>query len=101
MNTFPQELNISNKDSFSSLLFSENLKTLRNELYNFMIRGNESDFYDLDTFNRKYVKDINETHKMVDMLCQELNELGWKTYLGFGGTGLYIYSTEEKPKNAW
>lgn len=101
MNTFPQELNISNKDSFSSLLFSENLKTLRNELYNFMIRGNETDFYDLDTFNRKYVKDINETHKMVDMLCQELNELGWKTYLGFGGTGLYIYSTEEKPKNAW
>jgi hypothetical protein len=101
MNTFPEELNVVNKESFCDLLFKENLKIMRNELYNFIINGNEQDFYDLDTFNRKYIKNINKTHEMVDILSNELKNLGWNTYLGFGGTGLYIYSTEEKPKNAW
>jgi hypothetical protein len=31
---------------------------------------------------------------------QELQELGWKTFLGYGGTGLFIYD-KEKPSSAW
>lgn len=101
MNKFPDNLHVSQKGDFDKILFEEHLKVLRNELYQHIILGMESDFYDLDTFNRKYVKNIKRTHEMIDILVKELKELGWNTYLGFGDTGLYIYSTSKKPSNAW
>ena len=93
---FP-DIHVSNKHLFKDFLYREHSNTLRIEIRRHILNGNESDFYDLDAFNRKHVKNMTQTHEMVKEIREELHRLGWKTDLGFGDTGLYIYSTEEKP----
>lgn len=94
-------LHVVNKDKFSDMLFNEHLNLLRKEVKMHMLQRKENDFVDLDTFNRKYVNDIAKTHRMVATIREELTVLGWNTFLGFGDTGLYVYSTEEKPVGAY
>jgi hypothetical protein len=90
-------LNVSNKDQFSDFLYKEHLSILRKEVSYMMLQRNESDFYDIDAFNRKYVKNMNKTKEMVEKVVNELKELGWNTFIGYGGTGLYVYSDKKPP----
>lgn len=101
MNSFPPELHVSNKEAFASLLFNDHLQRLRREVMFHMLHRKENDFFDLDVFNRKYVKDVTILLELVDVIEKELHELGWSTYLGFGDTGLYVYSSEEKPDGVY
>jgi len=94
-------LDVKNKDGFKNLLREEHMMIMEREIRYFMLKGKESDFYDLDKFNRQYIKNMEETHSMVKTVQEKLKNLGWNTYLGFGDTGLYIYSTEEKPYGAY
>jgi hypothetical protein len=103
MNSFPESIHVSNKGNFSQLFFQKQLYRLRKEVVNFLYkRGDkENDFIDLDTFNRAYVNDMSLTQQMTKIVMEELAVIGWNTYLGFGDTGLYIYSTEEKPDGVY
>jgi len=101
MKQFPDILNVSSKNNFPELLKESCLSLLRKDIFDMIIRGNESTFYDIDTFNRQHVHDMKKTEEMVQLVCEELAALGWKTFLGFGGTGLYVYSSEEKPVGAY
>ena len=38
---------------------------------------------------------------MINTTVKELKELGWNCKLSFGGTGLFIYSTENQPRGCW
>ena len=38
---------------------------------------------------------------MTSKIIEELQELGWKCKTSFGGTGLFIYSTENPPPNCY
>ena len=98
MESFTNDLNVINKDNLRELWKDRSLRRLRKHIYNFMIeRIRENDFFDIDAFNRKYVKNINITDDLINIVAIELNSLGWKTYIGFGGTGLYIYSSDDLP----
>ncbi len=101
MDTFSLTLHVSNKDNFSNIFFNKYLAKLRKIVANHILRGNENDFVDLDIFNRTYVKNMEKTREMSKIISSELKHLGWNTFLGFGETGLYIYSTEEPPANAY
>jgi len=102
MNSFGQELYVLNKDNFECMFKQTYMLKLRKKLYLFMISNrNENDFFDIEKFNRKYIRDMNKTNDMINIIIKELNQLGWKTYIGFGGTGLYIYSSEDLPSGAW
>lgn len=101
MNSFPASLHVSNKDQFTKMLFDYHLSQLRNEIMLHMFHRKENDFYDLDTFNRNHVKNMSTVAEMEKIISAELKELGWTTYLGFGDTGLYIYSTTEKPNGVY
>ncbi len=90
-------LNVSNKENFHEILYKEHLSILRKEVGYMMLQRNESDFYDIDSFNRKYVKNMNKTKEMIDTIVEELKTLGWNTFIGFGGTGLYVYSDKKPP----
>ena len=92
-----QYLNVLNKDKFPDLLYNEHLSILRKEIGYMMLCQKESDFYDIDTFNRKYVKNMEKAKEMVNTIVEELKELGWNTFIGFGGTGLYVYSDKKPP----
>jgi hypothetical protein len=101
MDNFGLELHVSNKLKLSDIKYRNLLAKLRKHIYNFMLDREESNFFDIDNFNRDYVKDINMTNEMVNKIVEELNKLGWSTYVGFGGTGLYIYSSDDLPQGAY
>lgn len=102
MNSFGQELHVLNKDNFEDLFKETYMMKLRKKIHLFMISNrNENDFFDIEKFNRKYIRNMNKTNDMINEVIFELNQLGWKTHIGFGGTGLYIYSSDELPLGAW
>ncbi len=101
MLNFPTEISSNNKENFKDLNKDRLLSLLRNDIYNLIIsRDDENEYYALDifeiTYSCKYF--INE---IITQVISELNELGWKTKLSFGDTGLFIYSTEEPPRSCW
>jgi hypothetical protein len=92
---------VSNKQNFSELLDARKFNLLKKEICEFILQGKEDSFYDLDDFNRLHVKNMKKTLNMAKTISEELHCLGWKTFLGYGETGLFIYSSEEKPHNAY
>jgi hypothetical protein len=101
MDHFGLELHVSNKDNLSDIKNRNLMSKLRKCVYNFILDREESSFFDIDIFNRTYVKNMNKTNDMINKIVIELNSLGWNTYIGFGGTGLYIYSSEDLPRGAY
>ena len=93
-------LDLSDKNKFQGLLDEYHLKKLRQKIYVQILRNNQNDFFDLELFNRQYVKDMLKTLSFSEILTKELELHGWKTYLGYGETALFIYD-KEKPNNAW
>ena len=111
MNKFPAELNVENKDKFRSFNYKRLEKKFRNDIYEFLLNRkdikdkdgkyigkDETEYFTLE-FDKKYDKE--ETHKIFWKIKEELESLGWKTKLSYGDTGLFIYSTENPPKNCW
>ena len=101
MDQFGLELHVSNKDNLTDIKDKNLIAKLRKHIYNFILDREESSFFDIDIFNRKYVKNADKTNDMINKIVIELNSLGWNTYIGFGGTGLYVYSSEELPRGAY
>ena len=97
MDFFPAQISASEKSTFPDQLTKEYLRIFRREVMMHLLRGKETDFVDLDRFNRTYSNHMATTRQIVETVRAELSEIGWNTYLGFGDTGLYIYSTPEKP----
>lgn len=102
---FPSSLHVSNKDQFETSFFERQLGRLRKQITDFLFQrkkdDKETDFFDVELFNRRYVHNMELTQKMVIIVKIELLQLGWNTHLGFGDTGLYIYSTPEKPSGVY
>ena len=97
MDKFPDYLSVSSKHLFSSYMETNIMSKLRNKIYEFILTGNEDDYFVLGNFYRS--ENINNntqlTTRITDTIINELTALGWTTKLAFGGTGLYIYSTQD------
>ena len=96
MKSFPLELGVENVQKFSEIKYENDLFTLRKQIFDHLIENSpnkEDNFFDLDKFNRIVVKNVQTTYRMTRQVQEELEKLGWKTWIGFGDTGLYIYST--------
>ena len=100
MQEFPKSMSSENTLHFSEFLKDYYLQQMRQEIYVHVLRNNQNDFFDIELFDRKYVKDIKVTDNLIEIMITELEQLGWKTFLGYGGTGLFIYD-KEKPSSAW
>jgi NAD-specific glutamate dehydrogenase len=101
MDNFPEHLKPSNKESFSDIRKTAILKILRKNIHDLVLKENENDFFDLVIFDKQNVNDISLTKNLVQIVIEELHNLGWKTKLSYGDTGLFIYSTENPPISAW
>lgn len=98
MNSFPSEINKDNKENFNNLFNNMVLCMIREDIYRLLIsRKDENEYVDLDKYYSKYGKNTN----IIDNIITELNQLGWKTKLSFGDTGLFVYSTENPPTSCW
>lgn len=101
MKNFPSILNAENMKNFPEINFNRLKCYLRRDLYEHIISHKEDDYFLIDEFNDKRVNNLMITKKLVLDIIPELEKLGWKCKISFGGTGLFIYSTEKPPKNCF
>lgn len=102
MKQFPNILNLNNKNNFPVIYYNRILCYLRRNIYEHIIKEDENNYFDLDTFSIMYkIKDVNIIQNMVNTLIEELNKLGWKCKLSYGETALFIYSSDKPPPSCW
>lgn len=100
MKEFPRAMRVENIAKFPQL-WEERLKYyLRREVYEHVLSHAENDYFSLDKFNER-VNNIELTKKLVKEIVPELEQLGWKCKMSYGGTALFIYSTPAPPPNCW
>lgn len=76
-------------------------ETLKNKVYKFlMVRDfNETDFFDLNLFFRKYnVKKQTEKERHINRLLEDIRSSGWNCGTSFLRSGLFIFG-ENTPIN--
>ena len=89
---------VSRKSYFGKMEIDWIRRKFEKHVYKHIILENEEDFFDIEIFVRKYVKgDFKKFKPILNEIILKLERLGWKCKLSFGGTGLFIYSTEEPP----
>jgi hypothetical protein len=103
MKSFPQEINVKNLHNFAKINNDRIINIIRNEIYETLIkRKSENEYIDLDKLSKDYCyNNMNTISKIITDISEELHQLGWKTKLSFGDTGLFIYSTEDPPTSCW
>jgi hypothetical protein len=105
MKEFPNILNVKNKDIFPDIFYNRVLCYFRKDIYEHIISNGENSYFDLEKFGRAYFKDqkdrVDLVKKLSDNIIKELVILGWKCKVSFGGTALFIYSTENQPPSCW
>lgn len=100
MKQFPGFLKVKNKENFATLNHERLKCYLRRDLYEHIISHEEKDYFSLDEFNKR-VNNMALTKQLVNEVISELENLDWKCKTSFGGTGLFIYSTENPPPNCF
>lgn len=97
MDKFPEHLSTDSKHTFPTILEKHLTSKLRLQIYEFILRSNEEDYFVLNNFffQEKLTHIPTLITSITNNIISELNSLGWTTKLAFGGTGLYIYSTTE------
>ena len=101
MDKFPETIKAENKSSFSQAKKDYYTSLLRKEIYLHILNGNENDFFDINQFNKKYLNDEFMCEAIFSVVIPELQDMGWKYKVSFGGTGLFLYTTENAPAGAW
>jgi hypothetical protein len=100
MKEFSNILNVRNKENFAKVNYDRLKCYLRRDLYEHIISHEEKDYFSLDEFNKR-VNNINLTRQLVNEVIPELENIGWKCKTSFGGTGLFIYSSDSPPLNCF
>ena len=65
-------LDLSDKSKFGELLDEYHLKKMRQKIYIHIINNNQNDFFDLELFNRNYVKNMDKSESFSEILIKEL-----------------------------
>jgi hypothetical protein len=95
MKEFNKNLAVSNISEFPNLRNIRLLSKYRKKISEFLVeRKDENEYFQLDCFSNSVNNDITK------ILISELENLGWKCKLSYGGTGLFIY-VSETPSNCW
>ena len=99
MKEFPEILHVNNKNKFEDIYNNRMISYLRQKIYEHIIREDENNYFDLDNFRQTYK--IKNIEKMTSVVIHELHSLGWKCKFSFGGTALFIYSSDNPPSSCW
>ncbi len=98
MKLFPKHLKPENRNEFPQILKEKNLCYLREAIHDYILRNNERDFVDIENLFRK--KDIeiksSDIEEMVNIMVEELRNLGWKIEIIFNRKGLIVYHPDDK-----
>lgn len=107
---FPDWLKPQKSHTFSREYNTLIQEELRGQIFMFLLsRKSEDEYFDLEIARRNFsaIDNIGTViqepilRSLTEPIQTELSELGWKTQLAFGQTGLFIYSSENPPKTCW
>jgi len=101
MKEFPNRLKPENKKKFSQYRYDRNLAYMRKEIFELVLKGDENCYFELDKFSRSNSLVKGEMEKMRKIIMEELQTLGWNCKTSFGGTGLFVYSTNDPPASCY
>jgi len=101
MKEFPSCLKPENKEKFSRYRYDRNLSYLRKEIFELVLVGDENSYFDMDNFSHRYKLKKGAIDRLCITVTQELEKLGWNVKTSFGGTGLFVYSTDEPPPSCY
>ena len=102
MKEFNTKLCPLNKEKFFLYHYSRVLCYMRRDIYEHVIRETENSYFELDKFFLKYkIKELTDMEKMTSTIIEELKNNGWNCKTSFGGTGLFIYSSDSPPDNCY
>ena len=105
MKEFPDRIHVNNKENFDNLCYERFLCYLRRDVFEHLIKrkNDENNYFELDVWFRNQLKkpDASFVEKMSKKIIEELEAKGWKCKTAFGGTGLFVYSTEDPPPSCY
>jgi hypothetical protein len=102
MNSFPELIRVENKNNFKSIYRDLILTLLRRDICLHILNNDENSFFDIEQFIKRYFDESkDDISHFLDQMINELNELGWKCQISYGGTALFIYSGEKPPPSCW
>ena len=102
MKQFPPFLEVKKKENLKAVYYHRLQGILREDICTYILRrDSENTFWDLDKFNIKHLKEMDKLKGIVDGIVKELILLGWKCKYSYGGTALFIYSSEDPPPSCW
>ena len=94
-------LSVDRKQTFHRLYIEHVYDQLRNDIASTLLsRTDEAQFHNLGSFLKSKLS-VEEKNILIERICSILEDSGWKTRLSFGGTGLFIYTTNDPPPNCW
>lgn len=100
MREFPEKFAPVHVASFVKLRFDRIQCYLRQDIYEYYLKGEFEDSFDLEIFKTKYDVSKEDLNKMVENVSKELTLKGWGVTKGLGGTGLFVYDPKKPPKTA-
>jgi len=102
MKQFPQHLRPENIDKLVDYHFKRQLSYVRIHVYDTMINGLSNQESKHFSINLQDVPtgELSRLHKIDEQVAtqirSELNDLGWATSMGYGGTMLFVYPEGSK-----
>lgn len=97
MKSFPAKLRPENREKFSEYKFNREICKLRQYIVDYMYSGdtNGLDLKSSTDSNGQYeYSTINKN--VIDYVCKELQDLGWKTQLAYGDSTLFIFKDKSE-----
>ena len=101
MNSFTPEISPNNKHNFPDIYHDHVSSDIRKNIYEHIIANDENSYFCLDKLHDKYNHDKTKIDLIIKNIIKELTLLNWKCKLSFGGTALFIYSSEKPPPSCW
>lgn len=100
MEEFPSHFIPENYEEFNKYNFDRNLAYIRKEIYELVIRGDKTQYFDLDKFSNDHSVSMKDLKNLVTIVSSELIKLGWVVVSSYGGSGLFVY-TGDIPSNCY
>ncbi len=88
MKFFDNNLSPDNKNSFTDFVKEYNLSKFRKYVYKYIITQDKGG---LDLINKSFIND-----ELIEIIREELKNLGWKTVIAYGETTLFIYQNDDE-----
>lgn len=101
MKEFPSKLVPVNHALFKQYKYERCIQYLRQDVYEHVLNSDEEyeDFFNIEDFVSKHSISPESISLMLATICVELENLGWKTKIGRGKTGLWVYPSDKVPKS--